>query len=314
MKYAAIGSVITNKILYTDGSTVEDIMGGVVYAAEGLRLWQDEVGFVSNVGEDFDKYYGQWMKDNEFSYEGIKVKAKRCSYTCVEYHPDGTWHEYTIYDDPDHQGPSLGIVPTTPDDLTDEVCQNLRCMNIEAGLNEAMLTKARQMGDKYGFKVMWEISTSKCKPENLEKIKELCKLVDSFSINGPETCELFGVSTDEECIEKLIGLNVPFILFRVGTKGLYSIADGKSYFVPCRRYDGTPMDPTGCGNSSTATGGMAFAEGYHPLMCGIMANLTAHYNVRQFGPVLNMTKELREEMWAAANEEFARLSKEYGVE
>ena len=107
---------------------------------------------------------------------------------------------------------------------------------------------------------------------------------------------------------------MPFILFRVGTKGLYSIADGKSYFVPCRRYNGSPVDPTGCGNSSTATGGMAFIEGYHPLMCGIMANLTAHYNVRQYGPVLHMTKDLRDEMWAAANEEFERLSKEYGIE
>jgi len=314
MKYAAVGAVITNKILYIDGSTVEDILGGVVYAAEGLRLWQDDVGIISNVGEDYDKYYGQWMRDNNFSYKGINTVTKHCAYTCVEYHPDGTWHEYSILDDPSHHDGSLGIVSVDPEQLTDELCAGLKGINLELGLNEKMLRKAREMGDKHGFKVMWEISTSKCKPENLEKVKELVKLVDSFSINGPETCELFGVETEEECIEKLKELNVPFILFRVGTKGLYSIADGKHYFVPCRRWNGEPMDPTGCGNSSTGTGGMAFAEGYHPLMCGIMANLTAHYNVRQYGPVLNMTKELRDEMWEQANEEFARLSKEYGIE
>ena len=314
MKYAALGNTLTNNIQYTDGSSVNEIMGGVVYAASGLRLWQDEVGMITNVGADYDKYYGQWMKDNNLSYKGIRKVTEFTRYTCVEYHPDGTWHEYSILPGEYYGAYTAGFTKVRADDLTDEICEGLKGVNIEASLDTLLLKKAREMADKHGFKIMWEIDTDQCKPENLDKLKELVKLVDAFSINGPETCELFGVSTDEECIEKLIGLNVPFILFRVGTKGLYSIADGKSYFVPCRRYNGSPVDPTGCGNSSTATGGMAFIEGYHPLMCGIMANLTAHYNVRQYGPVLHMTKELRDEMWAAANEEFERLSKEYGIE
>jgi len=314
MKYAAIGNTITNNILYADGSTVNEIMGGVVYATEGLRLWQDEVGPITNVGTDFDRYYGKWMKDNGLSYKGVRIVTEYTYYTCLEYNKDGTWHEYSINDN-DYYGPyTYGFIKVRADDLTDDICCGLKGLNIEGNLDSLLLAKAREMADKHGFKIMWEIDTDCCKPENLEKVKELVKLVDSFSINGPETCELFGVQTEEECIEKLKELNVPFILFRVGTKGLYSIADGKHYFVPCRRWEGENMDPTGCGNSSTATGGMAFAEGYHPLMCGIMANLTAHYNVRQYGPVLNMTKELREEMWKKANEEFAVLSKEYGIE
>lgn len=311
MKYAAVGTVITNKILYTDGSTVDKIMGGVAYGLEGLRLWEDDVTMITNVGLDFDKYYGDWMKNNNMSYLGVRTTTEYTPYTCVEYHPDGTWHEYSINPNEYYGSYTFGFTKVREDDLTDDICKGLKGMNIELGLDHTFANEVYAKSKKYGFKTMWEIATASCKLENLPKVKEMVKLVDCFSINGPETCDLFGVSTEEECIQKLKELDVPFILFRVGEKGLYSIADGKHYFVPCKRWDGETVDPTGCGNSSTATALWAYAEGYDPLMVGIMSNLTAHYNVRQFGPVLDMSKELRAQMMQQAKEQHQQLSKEY---
>ena len=308
MKYAAVGLPITNDILYTDGSTVSKIVGGSTYGVEGLRLWDDDAGFIANVGEDFYDIYGDWVRNNHIPTEGIHIMHEHTPYTLVTYKEDGDWSEASIYTTEFHDEYLFGYLGVRGEDV-DAIAPGLKGLNVERDCDLTFFKHIKQLKDKYGFKVMWEISSGNCIPQNLEKIKEICTMVDCFSINGREAERTFGVKGDEACIAALQTLPVAFTLFRVGEKGLYAVTPTDAWFVPCRRYNGPVCDPTGCGNSSTATALWAYAEGYDPLMIGIMSNLTAHYNVRQYGPVLDMSKELRQEMMDAAKAEYAAYKK-----
>ena len=55
------------------------------------------------------------------------------------------------------------------------------------------------------------------------------------------------------------------------------------------------VDPTGCGNISTAAAMWAFFEGYDPLRICIWAAICAGYNALQYGPYPRMDAETRAE-------------------
>lgn len=68
--YLVGGITITNDILFADGSTIKGQLGGCLFSLTGVRLWTDRVLYLSNVGEDFDRYYGDWFQKNGLSTEG----------------------------------------------------------------------------------------------------------------------------------------------------------------------------------------------------------------------------------------------------
>lgn len=295
LHYGSVGAVITNKLLYTDGSTRDGLMGGTIYALEGIKFWTDDCFMVSRIGADFDKYYGTWFDQNKIPREGMTTVCDFGVYNCVEYHPDGTYHEYSTVYDHDESLLKFGqMTPSTTDMLS--TAQGAKGYYVCQGLNDVFWNNIKKLRQQYGFKVMYEILTADCVPENLEKIKANFECVDMMSLNLPECKSLFGVSTEEECLKVLQQLDIDYILFRVGEKGLYTIQRDRCTFIPCMRWEGEVQDPTGCGNSSTAAAMWAYTEGFDYIMCGIIANITAHYNVRQYGPVLEYTPALRKEM------------------
>ena len=72
------------------------------------------------------------------------------------------------------------------------------------------------------------------------------------------------------------------------------------------------VDPTGCGNTSTGGALYAYAEGYDPLMVGIMANVASGQNIRQYGVIQDFAKA-REEAQAQVQELYAKYKEQYGL-
>ena len=72
MEYIAYGGVITNRLLYTDKTCIQDIMGGSgFYSFSALRLCTPKALLVAGVGPDFDEFYGKWMDHNLCSRAGL---------------------------------------------------------------------------------------------------------------------------------------------------------------------------------------------------------------------------------------------------
>lgn len=327
MKYIVEGATITNRLLFLDGRVQEDIMGGgSFYAYTAVRMCTDDCLFVSSVGKDHDEFYGKWFKENNCSKDGLFYQLDKTMYNELKYFPDGSYIEYSIYgkqysEEELAQMRKTGLVFLGEEDPEELKKQVVDLEKVVPFMDEAKgIYSATKLSDrntelflehkKNGCKLMWEIPATGVEPahqvylkDGIEGLKHHMRAVDILSINRNECSIIFDVNTDEEIIPLLKQLGIP-VYYRVGIDGAYMIVDNKDYFVPMISTVETDkeIDPTGCGNTSTGAVMWAWLEGYDPLMTCIIGNVVASYNVRQYGPFLDMSKRTREEMLAKAQE------------
>jgi len=322
MKYIVEGWTITNRLIFMDGRIQNDVMGGGgFYAYTAVKMCTDDCLFVTSVGKDHDEFYGKWFDDNKVSREGLFYQLDKTMYNDLKYFPDGSYIEYTIYGKKytDEQLADMrksGLVflgETDPEELKKQVvdmAEVVPFMDDAKGIYTCTSltdehTDLLIAHKKNGCKVMWEIPATSVETARdvyreggIEGMKHYLRAVDILSINRNECSIIFGVETDEQIIPLLKALEIP-TYYRVGIDGAYMIADNKEYFVPM--ISTVPaeqeIDPTGCGNTSTGAVMWAWLEGKDPLMTCIIGNVVASYNVRQYGPYLDMSQKTRDEMF-----------------
>ncbi len=315
MKYIADGSVITNRLIFTDGRVIEDIMGGSgMYAFAALRQCTPDSMLLSGVGEDFEKYYGEWFNRNNCTRDGLYVRSDKTIYNELVYDPEGKYIEYSIYGDEYefYNIPEMIMSAKDYEPFISEVKGISRSSGIDEEFEKGMLEYKK----KYDFKLMWEIPESQVdslgesfRHGGMDEVKERLKIVDIFSCNKPESYRIFGTDNVEDSVKMLKQLDRP-VYFRVGSAGACMIDEGKEYFVPM--ISSVPreqeIDPTGCGNSSTAAAMWAYCEGYDPLMCCIIGNVIASYNVRQYGPYPDMSEKTQKETLELAQTIYKKMT------
>ena len=292
MEYLAIGDLLLDTVEFADGTDSGVNAGGpVAFGYSGIRLWTDSCMMISNAGADYYQHFKKWIEKNNIETKGIKVKSDFTNHFRITYKPDGSY-EYS-YGLPGKFGTiNFGYLRVSIEDI-EPYCKNLKGLYMDQPIDRVFLANLIKLKEKYGFKIMWEIQRETYFENAKEVIDEFIPQVDIFSINSREGREFFGAEGDEEIIEILKGYKTP-CFFRTGEKGSHMIMDGKDYFVPSILID-KEDDPTGCGNSSTATAMYAFCEGYSPVEIAIMGNITAAYNVRQFGLIPEFTESIRED-------------------
>ena len=112
-----------------------------------------------------------------------------------------------------------------------------------------------------------------------------------YSVNYPEAKALFHVAAEEEAVQKITELGTPCFL-RMGSKGSCMIAQGKAEFAKSLTI-GEIVDPTGCGNCSTAAAMYGWCEGNSLYETAMIANISAAYNLLQYGPYPEITEKVR---------------------
>ena len=326
MKYIVDGYTITNRLRFLDGRIISDIMGGGgFYAYTAVKMCTDDSLFITSVGPDVDEVYGDWYKNNNVSKEGFFYQLDKTIYNELKYFEDGSYIEYSIYngsysDEELYEMRKSGLVFLGEEDPIELAKEFVSMDKVVPFIDDAKgLYTSQTLTDentelllahkKGGCKVMWEIPATSIEPcreiyvkDGIEGLKHHLRAVDILSINRNESQIIFGVKTDNEIISLLKELNIP-VYYRVGIDGAYMISDGKEYFVPMISTVASELeiDPTGCGNTSTGAAMWAFCEGYDPLKVCVIGNVVASYNVRQYGPYLNMSNEVRKEMMDIAN-------------
>lgn len=301
--YAVTGSIMLNNIKYADGSTKEGLLGGGgLYALSGIRLWTDQCHFVGDIGEDFETLVAPWWDGNHIPRTGLNLCHRHCVYNQVNYEPDGRFFEHSIYP----EGSAHNMYMVTHPEQIEPVAGDLKGLSMVASANPVEFRKIGRMREKYGFKVMFEINTGNCKAEFLDDILECLQHVDIYSVNLPEAKDIFSQETEEGCIAAMQKIGKP-CFFRVGIKGSYMVMPDKAWFVPIVRGE-HDIDPTGCGNSSTAAAFYAMCEGEDPLMCAIIGNVTSCLNAQQFGPMPVMDAALRQKARRMAEDLYRQYS------
>lgn len=297
MKYIADGAIITNRILFSDGRVVSDIMGGSgMYAYSALRLCTPDSMLIAGVGKDFDQFYGKWFTDNQCVRDGLVVTVEKTNYNELKYNSDGSYIEYSIYGD-EYEKENY---PKTVCDISAlrPFVHDAKGVYTCAVLNDRNTRALMEMKGGNPFKVMWEIPESTVddvavlyREKGLNGLLDRLRAVDIFSLNRNESYRIFGVHTPEDAISELLKLDRP-VYYRVGRSGAY-IVDGGVYHVPMLRSvePELEIDPTGCGNSSTAAAMWAYCEGYDPLTVCVIGNMMASFNVQQYGLYPNMSRD-----------------------
>ena len=291
MHYIVAGPSIVNNICEKQGATMTRIIGGSVYCVSGLLLWTENVLYVSRVGADFDEYFGKWIRDNHVTCEGIIQSLPYTHYSTLSYTSGGEYLETSIYgkEYEDYAYPASRL---NSDDIARHCSTDTRGIYIEVNEDEEIWNHLTDIRTKTSAPILWEVPTdSVSSPARQEKTLERIGLTDVFSINIPEGETLFKTQKRDLLLQRILSLSVPCFL-RAGSEGSYWICHEGIFFSPSVLI-GPVVDPTGCGNASTAAALYAFAEKYDPAKIPAIANISAAFTILQYGPYSTISDKER---------------------
>lgn len=289
MKYVIASTAVTDEIRFADEKTMVKTAGGAgMYALCGMKLWTDEVLLVTGVGKDFTDLYGTWFLDNHISMDGLMVKDPYTPHTVVQYFEDGERKETPRYGLEHYQR-----VEVTPADLQ-PYFQTAKGIYIFKNSNPTFWEQIIPMKQASPAVLMWEIGSDATYYENLDCVKKIARQVDIFSINLSESRQLLGKQELPEILEEYLGWGIPLVFLRMGAKGSAMITPESIHTVPAKA-GVRAEDPTGGGNSSSGAVLYGFTEGYDPVVCAKMGNLSAAMCIGQYGVPASIGEDKRKE-------------------
>ena len=75
MKYVVMSTTVQDNIHFPNNDAEICAAGGAgMYALAGMRVWEEDVGIVSGVGEDYAGLFGKWYHENAVTTRGLRVK------------------------------------------------------------------------------------------------------------------------------------------------------------------------------------------------------------------------------------------------
>ena len=318
VEYLACGNIMSDQIMFADGTLSESNMGGpAFYALAGMRLWTPSCKLVCGTGADYADTYGKWMDNNHVSRDSVRVEVEHCTAFILKYNDDGTFMPT-----PKFSQEHLGYLKTRPDDI-DRACQGeaVKGMYMAHNMDSVIWDKIGEVKKKYGFKIMWEIeyaslyrkSAGMSREEVIERIKNVLKTADMWSLNCNEAADLFNLSPDDDAaiIKEIQKLPTEFTLYRVGSRGAYAVTPDDAYFCGVMMPFGESVDPTGCGNNSTGTAMYSYVAGDHPAMVVTKACVSAGFNAAQRGPYPLYTEDICKKAQKMADETFEKIMAEH---
>lgn len=289
-RYLIASGVGTDAVHFPDGRQMDNVPGGAgFHALTGLFVWSDSVLILSGVGPEYLTRHGAWYADNHCSTEGLIVRGDVTPRSHITYFEDGERE-----DKPDVGLDEFRKLDPEPSQIETWLSDQTRGVYTFKHLDGNYLDRLIALRKRYGFRLMWEISADAAIPENVEKIERYLPDIDIFSINKTEARTLYSTHNVDAALKRFCLKSPNWVYFRMGAEGACVIAQSRLHFAPS--LGGLDVvDPTGCGNSSSAAVLCGMCEGVDPLTAGLMGSISAAYTLRQFGPPESITEQIRRE-------------------
>ncbi len=293
MEYIAAGYNMLNDLNFADGRKIKNQLGGSVFSLAGIKLWRDSLAYVGIAGKDFRDYYGEFLRQNGIQYH-VEERLPHTLYYVLDYATDGSWEETCLYGS-DYEDRAYEESKYDASFFEPFCGEDTKGIYIEASLGTKIVYEFdRLRGMMPNGKLMWEIVTSDLlDPAQHDEILQRIEHVDYYSMNLHEAKAFFSVQTEEEAIQELQKIEKP-CFFRVGEKGAYLIRGKEVTFLAAVGAEES-IGETGCGNCSTAAALIGLAEEKSALETLAMANISAAYNAKQYGPYPCTDKRTRAE-------------------
>lgn len=277
MKYVVLSTTVWDSILLPgQRESINAIGGAGIYALAGMKVWDDDVGIVTGIGEDYLPQFRHWYEQNGIPTWGLMLKDRFTPHTLIRYDEDGERTET----------PEFGLehyqrIEATPKEAAPYL-QDADGLYVFKNANPIFWTELLSMRSDYRFRLLWEIGADAATSDQRDTVLAIARQVDMLSINKAEAMTLFGVASLNAALERLCQCGIPMVYLRNGSDGVYIIQGKKTVHVPS--VSGvTAVDATGGGNSSTGGALIGLCRGCSLAEIGAMGNVSASFCIMQYG-------------------------------
>ena len=242
MELIFLGNLVTDDLVFADGTTYMGVPGGaVVYAALGARLWGPRVGVCSVAGEDYSYRMLEGLARRGIDITGIRRGSGPGLRAWLIYEPGGRRLLHRL-DSPPHAqlSPGIGDLPAH--------AEGARAFHVSPMPLDSQLALAEALaGQERGL-----ISIDPHEPlrqSNLERWRRVLDHADLFLPSEGEV-EIPGIAEDPlTALAPLSGGRLRFVALKRGARGglLCDLHERRTYAWPAARVK--VLDPTGAGDA-----------------------------------------------------------------
>jgi sugar/nucleoside kinase (ribokinase family) len=303
LRYIIAGQLYRDFILPVEGRPALDVPGGgLIYAAVGLRIWDDHVGLVGRVGEDYPQ---EWLE--AFARKGFDIRGIRIIPESVELRR--FVYDSSVASNPLARFSQLGILvpkallgytppPLTIDSREKPTPLTLRGNDLLADyleataahlapmdyLSHAVLPPLLRQGNV--TTITLDPGAGYMTPSFWDAIPAIVRDITAFLVSEEKLRSLFeGRSSDPwEMAEALANYGCEVVVVKRGQQGqyVYDHARKKRWIVPA--YPVHVVDTTGAGDAFCGGFLAGFRQYYDPLEATLWGNISASLVVEGCGP------------------------------
>jgi sugar/nucleoside kinase (ribokinase family) len=299
-RFVIAGLLNRDFILPISGDPSIDVLGGnLVYTAAGLKLWGENAGLLSRVGENFPKEWLQRIRDEGFDASGIKILEREIEHRRFIAHTD-LGRSYT--QNPVKQFADRGLAfppgllgfrpqPGGPDSRTKPLVHSIQIADVPEGYLEASAVHVCPM-DYLSHMILpslfsqGQATTITLTPSPgymsssfWEEIPGLLSEITAFITPEEDLRSLFrGRRTDLwEMAAILADFGPEYIVIRTEAWGfnVFDRVSGNRWSVPF--YPVKAVDPTGALDAFSGGFLAGYRKTYNPLEGALMGSVAASF-------------------------------------
>jgi len=307
LRFIVAGSLQRDFILPPSGKPALDIPGGsLIYAASGVRVWDNGIGLIGRVGEDYPQEWLNQFTQLGFDCQGIRVLPEAIdlryfaaypdSETCVLNHPVAHFSRLGLpfpkallgYVEKTHKmdsrvQPSVTTIRLNdfPQAYWDATAAHLAPMDF---LSHSLLPPALRQGQV--TTITLDPGWGYMSPIFWDDIPAILRGINVFHCSEEKLRSLFqGRSSDVwEMAEVLSSYGCEFIIIKRGGRGqfVYDHNHKTRWMIPA--YPAQGIDLNGAGDAFCGGFLAGFRETYDPLEAALRGNISASLNIEGSGP------------------------------
>jgi sugar/nucleoside kinase (ribokinase family) len=302
------GQLRRQYLLPPQGRPLVDAPGGnLLYAAAGIRLWQDDaLGMLARVGEDYPQEWLRTFQKSGFDPQGIRILPEALDLRTFLAYTDLQTSQRT---NPVSHFARLGLpfpksllgYQPAADDYDSRARQNPdspRLMDIPETYRQAkafhlcpldfithlqLSTAFRQFG---ATTISIDPGPSYMNGNFLVDLRSLLQGMTAFLPSEDEIRALFWGRTNDlwEMAATLGSFGCEIIVIKRGGRGqfLYEASTGRKWEIPA--YPTQPADPTGAGDAFCGGFLSGYAESHNPLESCLRGGIAASLSIEGSGP------------------------------
>ncbi|HEX2979407.1 MAG TPA: carbohydrate kinase family protein [Anaerolineaceae bacterium] len=310
-RFLIAGKLRRDYILLPDGRSYLDVPGGsLLYAAAGLRIWENDIGLLGRVGNDYPREWIDQAAKHDLNIEGIHWLSQPVDLrSFTAYAEDGTAQ---INDPVAHFARfrlpypkellGLQILPPQLDNRTRLSTLAIRQNDIPSDyldasaahicpldyLSHNLLPSTFRQGQIATLTL--DPSPGYMNPTFWDDIPSIVTGLTAFLTNEEKLRNLFHGRTSDvwEMAETIASYGCELVVIKRGELGqlLYDRFNRSKWIIPA--YPVTRLDPTGAGDAFCGGFLAGYRRTYDPLQAVLYGNVSAAFVVESSGPFYPM--------------------------